>query len=202
MRAAPPADQAAAERILSRLLQNSFDQPVLCNTERGMYVEYMIQAALGDAWQLTGVWDGWDLDRARDGARIEVKQSAALVNWGGGSAPEETKTKPRFDIKARRERWDGSRSIPFAAPTRPADLYIFAWHAATDPRRADQRDPAQWQFYVVPEADLPPQHSLGLRPLTRLSRAHAYQQLPQAVARALHGRPRKAEQEQWEAADA
>ena len=188
-----------ADRILDRLLKESFNQFVLCNTERGMYVEYMIQDALGDAWELTGTWDSWDLDRAADRARIEVKQSAALVNWGGGAPSELTKSPARFDIKPHKKIWRGDRVVTHDVPIRPADLYIFAWHGIeAPPPAADQRDPAQWQFYVVHETDLPNQDRLALRPLTRLSPAYRHQQLPQAVADALQRHPLKADAEPLE----
>lgn len=48
---------------------------------RPVYVEFMIAVILGEGWRLVSAdWAGWDLENAQ-GARVEVKQSAARQTW-------------------------------------------------------------------------------------------------------------------------
>ena len=57
---------------------------------------------------------------------------------------------------------------------------MFGWHPLTDPT-ADHRDPAQWQFYVVPETALPQQKSISLAALQRMASAVSCEDLGEAV---------------------
>ena len=63
-----------------RSLVGSVYQALINNAERGAYVEHMIVLAL-EGWELTWPWASWDLQHRGDGARIEVKQSAARQTW-------------------------------------------------------------------------------------------------------------------------
>ncbi len=138
--------------ILNRIT-SLFDNPVMQNNLRGLYVEAMVAELLGPGWHYTGGdWAGWDLEHEK-GTRVEVKQSAREQTWGV------SKSAPRFDIKAASGHYpDGVTYVKNSSSERLADFYIFAWHEGTD-----QRAPEQWEFYVVPSSKLPKQQkSIGL----------------------------------------
>lgn len=160
----------AHQLVTQRFVERVYDQRLIGNVERGPYVECLIELALSELrppWSLTDTWAAWDLEqRAENGARIEIKQSAALQTWD----------KPKAE-----------RAREFIiAPPRSADLYVMAWHDEADPNIADHRLPEQWRFYVVPEHRLPPgQKSISLRPLSRLVEACGFDELAETVERAL-----------------
>ena len=178
------------QRILRRLL-SPYDTPLMGNSYRGAYIEVLIAEALGSDWSLSGNdWGPWDLQH-RNGARLEVKQSAALQPWASSGALRRIR-KPTFDISFKRGFWrDVNDWAPIAAPARLADLYVFAWHPVIDPALADHRNPAQWQFYVVEERRLHPRRkTITLNPLRKRTVAIPYVSLAKAVTRItlnLHG---------------
>jgi hypothetical protein len=51
-----------------------------------------------------------------------------------------------------------------------ADVYVFAWHAATDDG-ADHRDASQWDYFVLPESALPQQKTVSVDRVRRNERA-------------------------------
>lgn len=185
--------QLVAERLVERV----FNQPLIGNVERGQYVECMIELALSDSrppWSLTATWDAWDLVQQETGARIEVKQSAYLQTWSNGDP--DTTPRASFDIRARSGySEDGSKQQADWRQTslmRQADIYVMAWHGETDSQIADHRDPNQWQFFVVREADLPRQQkTISLNPLKALASPLSLNALPDEVVRALDGLPLK-----------
>lgn len=64
-------------RIVGNILER-YDQRLIDNFARGVYVERMIAFALDPEWQLPATaWEAWDLEHSATGARMEVKQSAA-----------------------------------------------------------------------------------------------------------------------------
>jgi len=142
------------QQIFDQIIGDLFDQPVISNLYRPHYVERMIALALGEGFKLVSAdWAGWDIE-SRDGARIEVKHSAAWQTWSDVS-DEPKPSRGVYDISARTGHWTdgGARWVPEAG--RQADLYISAWHPITEPDKVDHRDPSQWLFYVVPAAELP-----------------------------------------------
>ncbi len=155
------------------LVVQRYDQAVMNNVIRAEYVECMIVLALGPEWQLTGTWDSWDCEHKPSGARIEIKQSAAVQNWTQES--NDAQRVPRFDIAPRKRIWPHDR---------PADLYVFAWHGLK--KDVDQRDPSQWVFLVVAESNLPPkQKSISLNRLKAPAKTCGLSDLPHAVAHKL-----------------
>ena len=183
--------QLVSQRIVERI----YNQPLIGNVERGQYVECMVELALSDQrpqWSLTNTWDPWDLVQTDTGARIEVKNSAAAQTWTAQSPPQ-TQAVPSFDIAPRSGYFDASGWLPADPPARFADVYIFARNDVDDLEEADHRDPDQWTFYVVPELALPPQKSISLNPLRRLSEPVDYEHLSNAVYEALRDLPLKAE---------
>ena len=190
-------DRIVTQRVVhqlvsERLIERVYNQPLISNVERGAYVECMVELALSESrppWSLTDTWAAWDLRQDETGARIEVKQSAALQTWTAGTPGN---SPPAFDIAPRTGYFeDGSGSwVEPTAPSRFADLYIMAWHSERNPRVADHRRPDQWQFFVVPEHSLKPgQKRISLNPLARLSPPVTFEELPETVDDALRALP-------------
>ncbi len=150
------------EKILSRI-RMKFDRPIIQNNLRGLWVEEMICEILGNGWEHAGDdWAGWDLERSRDGLRIEIKQSARMQTWGP------SKSAAQFGISTAKGYYlDGVTYIRLNSQKRLADIYIFAWHDGTD-----QRVVEQWEFIVVKAEQLPEhQKSISLSRVKKLNNA-------------------------------
>ena len=160
-------------RILN-ILTAQFDRPVMSNYLRGTYVECLVADLLGVLPAGTD-WAPWDVEF--DGARIEVKQSAARQVW---HRPQERTKVPRFDIKARSGYFDAeSRWIAVAG--RLADVYIFAWHDGSDQRNTDE-----WEFFVIPTDCLPAaQKTIGLSVIRGMAETVTASGLNEAVSAAI-----------------
>lgn len=142
------------DEIIELVAKEMYSGPIINNVHRGHLVEIMVLTALGAEWRLVGLgWHPWDLQRGEkdERTRIQVKHSAALQLWG--------KTK--------------SRSLSFGWSSKPpsdffeynpgeeienegwfCDLFVFGLHNEVDPDVADQADPSQWEFLVIPVCDL------------------------------------------------
>jgi hypothetical protein len=151
------------DSIVSKACKAAFGGPLVVNNMRALLVEAMIDGVLQPDWRWSAAdWAGWDFEH-RDGTRLEVKQSAAKQSW---SMSLKRPCSPRFDIAERAGYWQGGITwVPLRA--RHADLYVFAYHPIAD-EKADHRDPLQWQFYVVPTAELPPLKTISLRYLSQV----------------------------------
>ena len=108
----------------------------------------------GDGQLVRAGWSGWDLQH-QDGARLEVKPSAARQTWTGHGSLKGRATRGSFDIGERKGYWieGGKQHVAWAG--RPADLFVFAWHPVIDLARVDHGDPWPWLFFVMPEHSLP-----------------------------------------------
>lgn len=148
---------------ISKHVRRGYDQPHLART----------------GWSYAGDgWSGWDFEHV-SGARLEVKQSAALQTW---SEPKGIRTRGVFDIAARTGYFDQGGSRWTAQPGRCADIYVFAWHGSQGPD-TDHRDPSQWEFYVVPTPLLPAgQKTVVLSRIRRLAATVLIEALASAVA--------------------
>ena len=160
--------------VLAHLVERCWDRPLIPNVYRGEYAEAMVLHLLGvDDWLQTDPWATFDLVRKGDWIRGEVKHSAILQSWHKTVPPG--KTGPVFTVKPRA---DGKR---------PADFYIFALHDEADIAAVDQRDPAQWRFFVVDEARLTAaigeQKTIHLKTLEGLVASVGHDQLAATVAR-------------------
>lgn len=132
--------------------------------------------ALEPEWALcAGDWGACDLMQVGGRLRIQVKQSAARQSWHADDSPP---PRPRFSIAHKTGRYEGQTWI--AKPGRNAEIFIFGWHDRADDT-ADHRDPAQWQFYVVAETELPAQASISLATLRRLAQPVSHEDLAARV---------------------
>ncbi len=171
--------------ILTSLVRR-YDCPVMNNVHRAEYLECLVAEFLGAGWSLpwqSGYdWAPWDIEHI-SGARIEIKQSAALQPWHAGN---QTRTRsPRFDIAPRKGFWTRA-GVWAEGPGRPADLYVFAWHGEESASVADHRAIHQWRFFVVPTHRLPAeQHSIGRPGLKELADDVGYEALRFTVNRAV-----------------
>ncbi len=143
-------DIPSGEEIAGEVYSRFINQKVILNVFRAFHVEAMVARALTPDYQLSRGWEAYDLIHLGSGCRIEVKQSATRQTWHEGEPP---KWASSFDIACRTGEFDGSAWLPFETPKRAAHIYIFAWHGIHDDT-CDQRDPAQWIFYVVPASKL------------------------------------------------
>ena len=113
-----------------------------------------------------------------------MKQSAARQSWDREAVAPDRRAKARFDIAPRLGYWhkDVGNWIQFRNPSRPADIYVFAWHGERQLGLTDQSDPAQWQFLVVAESKLPKlQKTVGLIALERMASPCGFDELNDAV---------------------
>lgn len=150
------------KRVVDRLTGRAYDVPIMGNIERGGYVEVLVELALHEqdsAWSLTETWTPWDIEHASTGARVEVKQSAALQPWTPESERRKTTDRGRFrgrrfNIPPQHGYWGADAEWVRTKLQRMADVYVFGWHG--DLRKAaDQRRVESWNFYVVAERSLP-----------------------------------------------
>ena len=169
------------DQVVDHLMERFYGGPLINNVYRGDYVEGLILFALGkQQWKPIGEWGGWDLERD-DGIRLEVKQSAALQSWhaaasAGKPSPSSFNIAPRGGYYT--DSTDAGVWKEVDHPVRSADIYIFAWHPEKAPDIADHRRADQWEFYVVPESNLPPrQKSIGLSKVKKLAPAVTYEEL-------------------------
>jgi hypothetical protein len=178
------------DQIIEWLVSEFYDQPIMSNLTRPHYVERMIALGLANGWKLVSAnWSGWDIENS-EGVRIEVKQSAARQVWTDLPSFQGKPTKGAFDIAPRTGYWADDGSTWVKTDGRVADIYIFAWHPVFDKATADQRDPAQWKFYVVPEQELPTgQKTIGLNTVTGKWRPVGFEMLPQRVSAVVSGLP-------------
>ena len=152
------------DTIISMIAKNMYSDRIINNSHRGDVVEMIVLLALDPDWSLVGLgWHPWDLQRGsgKERVRIQVKQSAALQLWGPTKAPALTfgwkKSPPEYfyrdnpNEEIEKEGWF-------------CDLFVFGLHQINDPAIADQVDPSQWSFFVIPKSDLKPmQNSMNLK---------------------------------------
>ena len=186
------SDPSRHDRIVRRLFDQLYNRQIIDNVDRGVYVEYMVEMALQETdarWECMPGWSLWDLEHRDSGARIEVKQSAKRQTWS--SDLQSAVSAPRFSIAPTKSYWDNSTGIWLETePQRWADLYIFAYHSEDKEDLADHRQPEQWEFYLVPEWELPPlQKTIGLNPVQSIGSRCRFEDLGGHVTRAISDLP-------------
>jgi len=176
--------------IASRLASQIFDQPLIQNQYRSAFIEAMIAQYLAPSnWRFSGDgWSGWDFER-NDGARLEVKQSAARQTW---SEERQFQTRGVFDIASRAGYYENGTKF-IAKRGRPAQIYVFAWNPVFGPDEeyphepeTDHRNPDQWQFYIVLARLLPEnQKTIALSKVQALAAPCKIDELHENVERLL-----------------
>lgn len=168
-------------KILGDVFSTVFDQKLIVNTMRGLYVEALVAELLGSDWQLVSKdYSNWDLEHV-SGLRGEVKQSAALQTWKSKNPSPRT-----FDIAPRKFYWEGYERIK--KPGRFANVYFLCWHGCLDRNLADQRRADQWKFSIVNSKDLPPnQKKISVKKVLRLYPPISYLELEKEAAARLSG---------------
>lgn len=190
-----------AQSIKSRFFREAFDKPLLDNTMRGLWCEFMIAEALGPECRAVGFgWHPWDLQIGPDSGtlperiRIQVKNSAALQSWNATSGKL---SRSSYNIGWRRRPAYFDRDFPDVPCEETGflcDLFILCHHPAQAVETADHRAPEQWQFYLLPvtgphcavtEAEI----AYMRRTLDITGRPSATQRQPLTLATGIHGRP-------------
>jgi hypothetical protein len=157
--------------IALRLASRIFDQRLIGNQYRSAFIEAMIEPYIAQhGWRYVGNdWSGWDFERGESSPgqlpcdRLEVKQSAARQTWSEKRdireiIDRENRTRPVFDIAPRTGYFSDGGSKWSPVPGRCAQTYVFAWNGTYGLPDVDHRNPAQWEFYVVPASRLPNGH--------------------------------------------
>lgn len=159
--------------IALRLATHLFDRQLIQNQYRSAFIEAMLEPYLASrGWEHLGDnWCGWDFEHT-SGMRLEVKQSAAWQTWdpfkkiGAGAVAKSGQG--IFDIAPRTGWFDKTGAVFTKGRGRPANVYVFAWNGKVG-ETADHRDPDQWEFFIVPAADLPAeQQTIGLASLRKI----------------------------------
>lgn len=140
--------------VIAMVAENMYSDRILNNSHRGDVVEMIVLSALGSDWRLVGLgWHPWDLQRGNgeDRIRIQVKHCAALQLWGPTKrlqlnfgwkkkvAEYFFRDNPGEDIES--QGWF-------------CDVFVFGLHRDKDKDSADQVDPNQWEFLVIPVIEL------------------------------------------------
>ena len=138
--------------IALRLAAKHFDKRLIENSFRSALIQGMIEPFLAPGgWRYIGDgWGGWDFERS-DGAKLEVKQSAAHQTW---SDTQSARSLGTFDTRAKIGFYDNGGSKWTVSPGRPAHVCLFAWNG-TFGEETDHRDQTQWDFYAIPTSLLP-----------------------------------------------
>jgi hypothetical protein len=146
-----------AENVKARFFREAFSRPLLDNTLRGVWCEFMLCEALGPECRPVGLaWHPWDLQIGPDSAdvptriRIQVKNSAVLQTWNEAAGKASASI---FNLTWRRRPAYFDRSHPGVPCEREGflcDLFILCHHPVADWEVADHRNPSQWRFYVLP----------------------------------------------------
>lgn len=172
--------------IIDMVAKHIYSERIINNSHRGDIVEMMVLAALGDEWTFVGLgWHPWDLQRGTGGkrVRIQVKQCAALQIWG---TTKNLMLKFGWKKKAPEYFFRDNPGEEIEAEGWFCDVFVFGLHLETDMVRADQVDPAQWKFLVIPTCDLRPgQDSMHLTEALKKWSPVAWLELFQTVEHAI-----------------
>jgi len=180
-RAASEARSFGTAEVVAKVTDAAFGKPLINNVLRGQVAEAIVALALEPEWNWCSAdYASWDFDRS-DGVRLEVKQSAHRQSWHTGAG---VKVSPGFDVKARKQLWDGTAYVH--SNRRAADIYVLAYHGRNDDS-ADHRDPNQWEFFVLPSAQIPPVARIALGSVRRLTGSVTVEALASQVERVAAG---------------
>jgi hypothetical protein len=154
---------------------------IISNTDRAVFAEFIVAAALGLTDTPRQPWLPFDLvykDR-----KIEVKTSAYLQAWH-----QERPSQIRFSIKKARH-WDPQTNKLSDHSQRNADCFVFCLYGEKDPSKLNLLNIHAWCFYVISTDRLTQQvgdqKSLALSKLRSLCTPVPFTALKQRIDRAL-----------------
>ncbi len=155
---------------------------LVSNATRGVLAEFLVAKALGVAEGVRHEWAAYDLT-AQDGTKIEVKSAAYIQSW------HQRRFSPIAFRVPKTRAWDRESNRQSEEMRRQADVYVFAVLAHRKQSTLNPLDVSQWDFFVVPTAQLDgrtrSQHSITLNSLRALSGGSVtYSELRHAVQNA------------------
>lgn len=139
---------------------------LLLNTTRGVLAEYLVARAMGASGGVRDGWAAWDVETPPpESITIEVKSASYLQSWS-----HKRLSKIRFRV-AKTRAWDANNG--WTEKKRHAQIYVFAVLAHKNQDSIDPMKLDQWEFYVVPTAELDDalndQKEIGLKKVQSLS---------------------------------
>lgn len=118
------------------------------NTTRGVLAEFIVARAVGVSTdEARDPWAAFDLETS-EGIKIEVKSSSYVQSW-----TQSRLSSISFGI-APSYAWNPDIGDFENESKRHADVYVFALLANRDQSTIDPMDLDQWEFYVLPTAEL------------------------------------------------
>ena len=145
------------------------------NATRGRLAEFIVSSAFDIDLSIPRTeWDAWDLT-SPEGIRIEVKSAAYLQSWA-----QNDYSKIVFSIRPARA-WNDTSGSMAEEPQRSADIYIFCLLRHLDKETLNPLDLGQWEFFVIPTAELntktPNGMSISLTSVQKLATGIPYEKL-------------------------
>lgn len=185
-----------ATQIQKRMFQELFSQPLMDNSFRGIWCEYMVAEALGPECRTVGAgWHAWDLqigDSTRafpERIRIQVKNCARLQSWNAKTGIE---SKCEFHLKYRKQPYyfdKHNADVPCEECGFLCDVYVLCLHDEADPKCANHGDLSQWKFFVLPVVG--PNIAVTEKELaaTQNRRSATIIRRPETLEKGIRGRP-------------
>lgn len=140
--------------VISMVAKKIYSSRILNNSHRGDIVEMMVLSSLGTDWKFVGLgWHPWDLQRGSGSnrVRIQVKQCAALQLWG---LTKKLILKFGWKKKAPAYFFRDNPTEDIEPEGWFCDIFVFGIHLENDKNKADQVNPKQWKFLVIPTSEL------------------------------------------------
>lgn len=155
------------EGIIRELIADLYNARIMMNVARDVFMHRIAEGAMphcAETAQPAMEQRSQRQSRLRGphGEAMRIRQSAALQSGTADTSCRCPKNADRFDLKNGR----ATRKAKSAM----SPLCLFGWHPETDDAIADHRNVEQWQFFVVPEVDLPAgQATISVAELKELS---------------------------------
>jgi hypothetical protein len=150
-------EPSTSDRIRAKLSAALFDQKLIQNNLRGIWMEYVVAEALGANFRLVGQdWHAWDIEwgeqkaKYPDRVRIQVKNTSRTQTWGK-KLQLYTDCQWTISLRNRPSYFDKyNPEIPCEQYGFHCELFVLCHHPEEDWCLADHRDLAQWDFYLLP----------------------------------------------------
>jgi hypothetical protein len=156
---------------------------LLSNTERAVFAEFLVAAALNETRRTRQEWESYDV-LYREKWKIEVKCSAYLQNWH-----QKSLSKIIFSVRPARE-WKRETNEVGQDLKHNADCYVFCLYSETAKEKANVLDIGMWRFYVIStlevERHFGEAKSVGLAKLERVCGSVGFEGLKKRVNMALY----------------